>query len=102
MVVPIGRDSNGTDFLCLCCRKEFRLPKMAFYEEKTNSLMTGWCFMGLHTTTTGIKHLNWRPLCDSQRLIDKTFSPQVSVKIAFILKVPNKMMVSLHSKNILR
>ena len=54
MVVPIGRDNNGTDFVCLSCRKEFRLPKMTFYDEKTNSLMTGWCFMGSHTTSLGL------------------------------------------------
>ena len=53
MVVPIGRDSDGTDFVCLSCRKEFRLPKMTFYDQKTNSLMTGWCFMGSHTTSLG-------------------------------------------------
>jgi hypothetical protein len=51
MVIGIGRDLNGTDFLCLCCRKEFRLPKMAFYEESTNSMLAGWCYVGTHSDT---------------------------------------------------
>ena len=50
MVIVIGRDLKGTDFLCLSCRKEFRLPKMAFYEETTNSMLAGWCYMGTHTS----------------------------------------------------
>lgn len=51
-VVPIKRDSYGTDFACLCCRTEFRLPKMAFYEAGVNSMLTGFCFIGHHTTDT--------------------------------------------------
>jgi hypothetical protein len=49
-VVPIKRDQYGTDFACLCCRTEFRLPKMAFYEAGVNSMLTGFCFIGHHTT----------------------------------------------------
>jgi len=49
-VVPIKRDQFGTDFACLCCRTEFRLPKMAFYEAGVNSMLTGFCFIGHHTT----------------------------------------------------
>ena len=48
-VVPIRRDDFGTDFVCLCCRTEFRLPKMAFYEAGVNSMLTGHCFVGQHT-----------------------------------------------------
>ena len=48
-VVPIRRDEFGTDFVCLCCRTEFRLPKMAFYEAGVNSMLTGHCFVGQHT-----------------------------------------------------
>ena len=28
----------------------FRLPKMAFYEAGVNSMLTGFCFIGHHTT----------------------------------------------------
>ena len=48
-VIPIKRDAFGTDFVCLCCRTEFRLPKMAFYEAGVNSMLTGFCFIGQHT-----------------------------------------------------
>lgn len=48
-VIPIKRDAYGTDFVCLCCRTEFRLPKMAFYEAGVNSMLTGFCFIGQHT-----------------------------------------------------
>lgn len=58
MVIVIGRDLKGTDFLCLCCRKEFRLPKMAFYEETTNSMLAGWCYMGTHTTS--VDDIDWQ------------------------------------------
>lgn len=49
MVVAIRRDQTGTDFACLCCRSEFRLPKMAFYEAGVNSMLTGYCYRGEHT-----------------------------------------------------
>merc|ERR1712176_1390968 len=45
----LSRDAFGTDFVCLCCRTEFRLPKMAFYEAGVNSMLTGFCFIGQHT-----------------------------------------------------
>jgi len=50
MVVALGRDANGTNFVCLCCRTEFKLPKMTFYEAGVNSMLTGYCFVGQHTS----------------------------------------------------
>jgi hypothetical protein len=49
MVIPIRRDGDGTHFVCLCCRTEFKLPKMTFYEAGVNSMLTGYCFIGQHT-----------------------------------------------------
>jgi hypothetical protein len=49
MVIPIRRDTDGTHFVCLCCRTEFKLPKMTFYEAGVNSMLTGYCFIGQHT-----------------------------------------------------
>lgn len=45
-----SQDSNGANFRCRSCRKEFRLIKMYFYDENVNSFMTGFCFQGNHTT----------------------------------------------------
>lgn len=50
MVIPIRRDGDGTHFVCLCCRTEFKLPKMTFYEAGVNSMLTGYCFIGQHTS----------------------------------------------------
>lgn len=50
MVIPIRRDLAGTHFVCLCCRTEFKLPKMTFYEAGVNSMMTGHCYIGQHTS----------------------------------------------------
>ncbi|CAG5080532.1 Oidioi.mRNA.OKI2018_I69.PAR.g9633.t1.cds [Oikopleura dioica] len=50
MVIALGRDQNGTNFVCLCCRTEFKLPKMTFYEAGVNSMLTGYCFRGQHTS----------------------------------------------------
>lgn len=50
MVLALGRDANGTNFVCLCCRTEFKLPKMTFYEAGINSMLTGYCFVGQHTS----------------------------------------------------
>lgn len=50
MVIPIRRDLDGTHFVCLCCRTEFKLPKMTFYEAGVNSMLTGYCFIGQHTS----------------------------------------------------
>ena len=41
MVYVVGQDEEGTDFICRCCKSGFRLFKMDFYEESTNSLLTG-------------------------------------------------------------
>ena len=49
-VIALGRDQNGTNFVCLCCRTEFKLPKMTFYEAGVNSMLTGYCFRGQHTS----------------------------------------------------
>jgi len=41
MVFKISQDEDGADFHCQCCTTGFRLLKMDFYEESTNSLLTG-------------------------------------------------------------
>lgn len=51
MVIPIRRDGDGTHFVCLCCRTEFKLPKMTFYEAGVNSMLTGYCFVGQHVVS---------------------------------------------------
>jgi len=51
MVIPIRRDNDGTHFVCLCCRTEFKLPKMTFYEAGVNSMLTGYCFIGQHVAS---------------------------------------------------
>nr|XP_039252179.1 uncharacterized protein LOC120329588 [Styela clava] len=50
MVAKIAQDTMGADFVCGCCNAGFRLIKMDFYEESTNSLLTGHCYSGMHTT----------------------------------------------------
>merc|ERR1739838_218100 len=50
MVSMVGQDEDGTDFVCRCCKSGFRLFKMDFYEESTNSLLTGHCYSGYHTS----------------------------------------------------
>jgi len=59
MVYVVGQDEEGTDFICRCCKSGFRLFKMDFYEESTNSLLTGHCYSGQHTTDSNrVKYLN--------------------------------------------
>nr|CAB3262798.1 uncharacterized protein LOC100183384 [Phallusia mammillata] len=50
MVYKLGQDNEGANFQCQCCKTGFRLLKMDFYEESTNSLLTGHCYSGHHTT----------------------------------------------------
>ncbi|CAH1772510.1 unnamed protein product [Owenia fusiformis] len=43
------QDKEGTNFRCKACGADFRLHKMAFYDETINSYMAGFCFNGKHT-----------------------------------------------------
>jgi len=50
MVVRKKHTSDGTDFKCLACGKNFYLPNADYYEEGVSSILTGFCFVGTHTT----------------------------------------------------
>jgi len=50
MVVKIKDITGGADFKCMACNREFRILGMNFYEEGTNSMMTGFCEIDRHTT----------------------------------------------------
>jgi len=50
MVVIESKDEEGTNFSCKACNTGFRLLQMDFYEEGSNSLLTGHCYSGHHTT----------------------------------------------------
>lgn len=50
MVVKLKDIKGGADFKCMACCREFRILGMNFYEEGTNSMMTGFCQIDKHTT----------------------------------------------------